>query len=213
MKAVFHNLGLGDHILCNGLIRELYKKHKELGLFVLNRNYDNIKFMYSDLDKLQLLKVDDDCDEYSYIDSLKNLDVIHLAGNTHGVGFEKAFYERAGVDFEKKWSGFYLPRNRKIEINLFRKLGLKEGEYVFIHEWKDKRISDIDGYVNVRPLKELGGIFDFCYIIENAEEIHCMESSFKNLIEFLDLKNNSLYFYKGRHGSQFLSRLRWRDIA
>jgi len=40
-----------------------------------------------------------------------------------------------------------------------------------------------------------------------------MESSFKNLIEFLDLKNNNLYFYKGRHESQSLSRLRWRDVA
>ena len=205
MKALLHHLGLGDHIICNGLVRELHKIYGEMALFVSHKNLNNISFMFSDLDNLWLIPVDReaDCFKFGYFD------IINVSGNISGPDFDKVFYQRGGVDFQKKWDSFYLPRDAKLEKGLFDSLGLVENEYAFIHEWGNSSISDVLDMRNIRPLPELGGIFDFCYIIENAAEIHCMESSFKNLVEFLNVKDKKLYFHSCRRNSISASRLNW----
>lgn len=212
MIALFHNLGLGDHIICNGLVRELYKIHQPLMLFVLERNQVNVRHMFSDLQELSLNVIPNDRNPYQFVEQEK-MNVINVAGNAHGYGFERAFYERAGIDYSKKWDSFKIPRNMDVEIELFKKLSLKEGEYSFIHEWGNKKIKNVPNMVNVRPLKELGPFFDFGYTIENAVEIHCMESSFKNLVEFLNLKTDLLFFHvNGRTASRSESKLGWTEI-
>ena len=218
MKALFHNLGLGDHIVCNGLVRELCKKCGEMYLFSHEKNAKNVCFMFSDLEGLSVVPIDNDIRSFNdlterYEKLLSTLDVVNVAGGTHGCGFEKAFYTRANVGFEKKWDSFYLPRDLESEKLLFKQLGLKELDYVFVHEWGCNSIEDVPNVVNVRPHVNLGSFFDFCYIIENALEIHCMESSFKNLIEFLDLRTSKLVFYShGREGSMSKSKLNWEVV-
>tara|TARA_R110000824_G_scaffold218435_4_gene405097 strand:+ start:5554 stop:6198 length:645 start_codon:yes stop_codon:yes gene_type:complete len=214
MKALLHNLGLGDHILCNGLVRELCKREESLSLFVLEKNAKNVAFMFSDLDNLNLIEVDNGIHSFDDIgiNDIGDFEIINVSGNTHGNGFERKFYERAKVDFEKKWESFHVPRCIDKEKKLFDSLGLVEGEYSFVHEWNKLSIPDNPPLRNVRPFMELGDFFDFGYLIENAAEIHCMESSFKNLIEFLDLKTSFLRFYKGREGSKSLSRLNWEEV-
>ena len=47
MIYIYHHLGLGDHIICNGLVRFLQKKHNQVSLFCYQHNIENVSFMYS----------------------------------------------------------------------------------------------------------------------------------------------------------------------
>ena len=38
---IYHHLGIGDHIICNGLVRNFYKKHECIDLFCYNYNEKN----------------------------------------------------------------------------------------------------------------------------------------------------------------------------
>ena len=54
MILIHHHLGLGDHIVCNGLVRNLIQKNQIYGIFVKKHNVDNVMFMYKDLKNLKL---------------------------------------------------------------------------------------------------------------------------------------------------------------
>ena len=51
MKRIFliHHLGLGDHIVCNGLVRELIKKCDLIYFPVKHHNFATVKFMFRDI--------------------------------------------------------------------------------------------------------------------------------------------------------------------
>ena len=75
-------------------------------------------------------------------------------------------------------------------------------EYLFVHddperdrhfkeEFVDKRIKTI------RPIdhKDIG-LFDFIYTIENAKEVHVMNSSFSCLIDTMKISTNKLFLHE-----------------
>jgi len=58
-------------------------------------------------------------------------------------------------------------------------------------------------------------IFHFCKLFEEAHQIHCMESSFRSLVETLNIQGD-LYFHNFREGaSGFLGNSTiqpWKEI-
>ena len=136
-------------------------------------------------------------------------DVVRIGSYTKGflqdrsVRFDEEFYKQAGVDFQKRWDDFYCPRDTDAEQRLFNKLcGIgTEGKYIFLHEDRSRNLIinrelissklkvvspipfNFHGHTNSYPF------FDYRYILENAAEIHCIESSFCAFVEGLKLKN------------------------
>ena len=43
-----HHLGLGDHIICNGMINYLTNYFNKIYIPVKEKNFDNIKYLYKD---------------------------------------------------------------------------------------------------------------------------------------------------------------------
>jgi hypothetical protein len=81
------------------------------------------------------------------------------------------------------------------EIELFDELGCKKGEYQFLHEDPQRNFLVNRKYLNpnlkvITPNKLLknSNFFNYGYVLENAAEIHCIESSFAALIESLDIR-------------------------
>jgi hypothetical protein len=103
------------------------------------------------------------------------------------------------MDFKKMWSDFYLERDLDKEKQLFNSLNLKEGEYIFINEDSDRGfVLDKNKYRN--DMKVVSSelpcpLFDLCYIIENAKEVHLMESSIKCLSDHLNIKTDKLFYH------------------
>jgi hypothetical protein len=199
---IHHHLGLGDHIICNGLVRKLYKQHKETFLFVKENNYDNVKFMYRDLSKLKLIK-GDDAYAVKYIRD-NNLNKFYLRVGHENMSplflFDESFYAQLIIPFEERWKSFYIHRDENKEQELYHKLNKNNEKYALIHNKGSDSVDRINYDLVNDGLKKIfveksETIFDYIKLIENAEEIHCIDSSFIHLVNSLDLDNKK-FFHK-----------------
>ena len=110
-----------------------------------------------------------------------------------------------------------MERDRDAEEKLLLKLNPQKLPFVFIHDDKDRGfILNKDHILNknlhIIENDTSENIFHFIGILEKAEEVHCMESSFKTLVD-LYCKQEKLFFrdFRGHPlGSQ--SNKNWKTI-
>jgi hypothetical protein len=117
-------------------------------------------------------------------------------------------YHMTNIDYNDWSSYFKIKRNKEKEDLLYYNiLGLKDNEeYILVSKNygthpnyskypivvnTEKKIVELDFYENFN-------LFDWCKVIENANEIHMIDSSINYLIEILTLKSKSLYLYSRR---------------
>ncbi|TSC68811.1 MAG: hypothetical protein G01um101456_485 [Parcubacteria group bacterium Gr01-1014_56] len=111
-----------------------------------------------------------------------------------GIPAERQFYALAGIPHKKKWSSFYVERDRGREQNLFARIAPKES-YIFIHDdalYGARMLPQkLPAHLKVvRAQKDLtDNIFDYCTVIERAEEIHVVDSVFMFLVDCLPYQN------------------------
>lgn len=190
MKYIHHHFGFGDHIVCNGLIRNFYKKYGELSLFCYNHNLENVLYMYRDLDNLNVIGVDSDQSATKYAIE-NNLDYIQIGFSKlyqlmPRLSCDKAFYEIAGLDFSVRFDEFYFQRDLEKEERVLNELNPSGDKYIFVHDDPEREftldINKINSKLKVVRNDKKFKIFDYLTLLENAEEIHFMQSSFKELI-------------------------------
>jgi len=208
MLFIYHHMGLGDHIICNGLIREIYERkfsqYSNIFLFCKIINYYSVTFMYKDLNKLSVIPIPNDKYVEKYITNIKEAhDLIKIGfekRNLHHKYFDEDFYKIAGFDFNLRWEKFFVSRDHNSERKLFEELGIKKNDYVFIHEDKTRNYLIDKSFVKNKDLRIINpfftdNIFDWCTVLENAKEIHCIDSSFKLLADSLKLKTKELFLH------------------
>ena len=231
-KYLYPHIGLGDLIICNGLIRACCKKFDKITTFCKPWDATSVKFMFRDVSNLEILELDDPGArkvvesqplEQQVILGLHGPNPIRPKSFETGSTFDELFYQQVGLDFNKRWSEFYVERDVKKEKEFFNTLNLTEGEYIFVHDDHSRgfRISD-DRIVNknlkvFRPSKELtDNVFDYCYLIENAKEIHCMDSTFKHITDSLNPSAEKLFYHIAIRGvtpyNITKSRLNWEYV-
>lgn len=104
-------------------------------------------------------------------------------------------YELAGVPIEKLKNLEY-ERNIQKEIELFDMVYPRDN-YILVHRGSDYGSPiDIDGD-NVVEFTPVEGytIFDWRKVIENASEIHCIDSSLLNFVDRIEGLNAELFYY------------------
>lgn len=195
---IYHHLGLGDHITCHGIIRHYCEIYEKVTICVKTQNYTNVKYMFNDILNLSYI-IGSESDIIEKLNFFKNKSDILCIGsvtlngwdgsllNPNNGNFEEQFYKMGNVPFDYKYNKFYINRNMDKEIELFNSLDLKKGEYIFVHhdgtgireEYLDRNIKQVFPATNA--------FFDWIYVIENAKEVHCMDSSFICLVDCLNL--------------------------
>jgi hypothetical protein len=203
MKYIYHHLGLGDHIICNGLVREYSKQFSEIIIFCKQHNYESVSFMFSDLKNLRIL-IGDDNYVLNYLRTIPEQNIIRIGYTGYNWGnlnlnFERTFYFQAGLDFNKRWDSFKLIRDKNKEIQLFNVFGFKEKEYIFVHQDKERNFLIDNKYLKNKKIifMEKGltlNIFDYLYLIENATEVHVIESCLAFIIDSLQLQEDKNLF-------------------
>lgn len=195
---LYPHLGLGDLFICNGLVREICSKttNEDFTIVVKPDSFQTISFMLKDVINLKVVSLCSgnfstpesriEVEQYASIKKMQILKIGHEL-MPQDVNFDKAFYKQFNLDFKKRWSSFHVSRNEKSEKALLEKLDIK-GPYLFVHSdeprgMKIERMID-SGVRIIRAKTSLSeNMFDYLSLIEGAEEIHCIESSFMFMID------------------------------
>ena len=117
------------------------------------------------------------------------------------------FYKQFNLPFKYRFNKSYWKRDLKKEKSLFNRLVGKDKNYVFIHDDASRNLNinnkNIDPNFKIirNDTNEL--IFNFGLILENAKEIHIMESSFRQIIEVLNIRTKKLFLYKQGRSSEY----------
>ncbi len=134
---------------------------------------------------------------YLIQNKIENVKIIGFNLLSNSKNLELQFYEMAGLPIESKWDKFYINRDIEKEKKIFNLNELEKDNYIFLHKGDyDIREEYISKGLKVVEPKD-HGLFDWMYVIENAKEIHCIDSSFLCLIDCMDLKNEiNLYNHR-----------------
>lgn len=195
-----HNL-LGDHIMCHGIVREYAGRYERVGLFTRPRFAPFVRFMFRDLPNVEVIEIETQREKHLYpiknfftlgrkrYDRIKKIWDVDFET---GIPSEYQFYKIAEVPFEKKWENFHVERDEAGEKALEAKVNLP-AHYVFVHDdhrypIDDERIVSTLAKFRVGP-GLTDNLFDFRGVIERAEEVHVIDSSFMFLIDCLQYDN------------------------
>lgn len=192
MIYVHHHLGLGDHIVCNAIVRNLYKKYGKLMLAVKKHNYESIKNLYNDLHiEFHVVNSDADC-----VPMYSTMPFIRIGFENCRSDWEQSFYDQVGLPYEKRFSDFFISRNFEKENNLKDTVAPKE-DYCFCNISASTGKYDIPintklQKVYLSPVTD--SIFDWLSVIESAKEIHTIDSSVFQLIKQLKLNCRKVFY-------------------
>jgi len=210
MKYIYHHLGLGDHIICNGLVRCMIKPNEKYTMFVKEHNLDSVRFMYKDLKNLVFLVGDDDfARNFIHVNNIskENLIIAGFGRHPNSKEFDDSFYLQNNLPFKYRWDKFYVERDYESEKKIFKMYDVNENDYVFVHD-DNKRNININNtkIVNknlkvIKPNKKLtSNIFDYCYLMENSAELHFIDSSFRLLYDSLLNQKENLFYHVNYDG-------------
>lgn len=187
MNLLTH-LGLGDHLITYGLVRELSFKYDKINLYCKINNLSSLLSIYKGSNVfLSVVDSEDAAFKKMAINPFDSLKIGYISQSETEQDFARSFYQMANIDFEIK---------NKYSIGL-SDVQLKRYDDIFIHDTSEFKIN-IEGFrPNYATTPDITQYFD---IIENAKEIHIIESSFKQLIEFMNPKGK-LFLHKFKNKS------------
>ncbi len=203
-----HHSRLGDQFIMNGAIREYCKKYDNVGIFSIPKYHQFVSYMFRDLDNLHIELAPTNRSRRYF--ALKNFftrkyeRIVNARDEDLETGIlpELQFYKMLGVDHDKKWSSFFVEREPNREKRLLDTL-THGNPYIFIHD--DSRypinFSKItSARTRVSPKESLtNNVLDYCSLIEQADEIHVIDSSFMFLIDQLVYENPSQKLFVHRY--------------
>lgn len=190
------HLGLGDAFILNGLVRAVSKESDLVVFPVKHRNIPTVKQMWSDVKNVKIVGVENDAEADAMLASHRGesirLGMFGSKWNGGKPGWDKQFYVTAGVPFEDRWGQFSIGNRSANE----HKLNCEK--FAVIHEDASR------GYVianDRRPsipsftLWPSETLFDFLWMLENAEEIHAIDSSVAILADSIQTKASRLVLH------------------
>lgn len=212
---IHHHLGLGDHIICNGLVRYVIDRGNfdKISLVVTQRNLQNVERMFRDRKEIEFYTVEKDSDFVPQ----KNVPVLRLGfEKCRNMEFDKSFYECAMVPFSSRWTSWHVDRDLEKEQEIISYLNINE-DYIFVHDKSSTGNYDLNIKSDFRQVKPTKipcekSIFDWIGVIENAKEIHAINSSFVHLIDSVKTKGKLYYHDIKPNTVKFSLKKNWEFV-
>lgn len=202
MKYVYHHLGLGDHIITNGLVHYYQEQFGEVTIFSKRRNLANVEYMYRHNDNIHVIchgsGEDSDVHEYIKENNIKE-DALYIGfeqldGGSVTDTFDQQFYTKNNLPWSVRFDYFNFQRDYEKENQVYEELNPDNEEYVFIHG--DIDLSKVRQDLKIIRNPENHGVFDILKLIENATECHLMESSIKCLVNSYKFEKPKFFYHQ-----------------
>lgn len=217
---VYHHLGLGDHIICNGLVRRLFSDLRPDRIFVpaKRRNYYTVASMYLDEPHICIVPVEGDADVPGLIQREICDELIQVGfSKTRLEDFDVSFYDCVGIPFEARWTDCRVARDAERESGLEEALRIgRDEDFILVHDTGSvgRFVLNIDSsrrVVHMPPVPITNCMLDWCSIAEKAQEVHCIDSSFIHLAQSLNVKRG--FFHDVRPAvTKFSLRKEWTVV-
>lgn len=209
---IHHHLGLGDHVVCNGMVRFCLKNlgSSKVRVVVKNKYVDSVSQMYRDERNIELQPVETDSNFYNLPLEWNKVKLVRA-------GFEKcrridwavSLYDSVGISFNERWDSFYYERNKQEEEKLVQTINPPE-RFALVHNVSsvgkfDLKLDTDLPIINVSPVDGFG-VFSWLGMVERAQEVHCIDSSFAHLVESFFGINKNLNFHDVKNDGVIFSR-------
>jgi hypothetical protein len=204
MKYIYHHLGLGDHIICNGIVRHYQEIYDDVTVFCKPCYSTNVKYMYRDNQKIIVLPIGEKSDVVDYINQ-NNIesDLIVVGFDKPGFNttktFDEWFYNTVDLPFEYRFSKFKFERNNEKENEVYNELNPNNEQYIYVHDDKERGFEinrdELKSDLKIIENDKRFLMFDMLKIIENATEVHSMQTGMKDLINSFNFKKPNFYLH------------------
>jgi hypothetical protein len=214
---IHHHLGLGDHFVCNGLVNFISRHQTDtIDLICKKHNFPTVECLYSENDKINVVPLEFNGDEISKIDEygkIQNKSILRIGFYyCDPTNWDKSFYKQVGIDFIERYRFFKLPKLQSGSL-----LPLPDKKFIFVHNQSSDGIFDLKIESNLDKIlvkkEDTNNLLSYINLIENAEEIHCINSSLFHLIDSMSNITNKLYYHNIRkHPYNFQVSAKWSII-
>lgn len=188
IKLITLHLGLGDAIICAGLVSKLAEKQKVI-VPCYNHNFESVNSLFSETKNIIIQMVNNDADIIELSKEIPTIKIGQFKESMDGYDFPSKFYEDAEVDYNERYL-FNIPKTFTSELRLKKFLLLLNKSSLGIHKLKGLDITQ-----NVFVKKESNSnlvvyepypahtILTYVEHIRKATEIHCVDTAFLHLVE------------------------------
>jgi hypothetical protein len=229
-------VGLGDAFVMNAIVHEYAKKCNKLYYPAKGNLFETIDCLYQDYDNIEVWRFYNPLQEEIFIETYGLLKIKSppLVGTEiHRVGCDpewihihwpQQIYENFEIPFEKRYSNFRMPNYIYGCQELYNRLNPDNQPYILVHRNSSDHPNgiplDIEKFRSDKgwaPLKiiEVGegqtdNMMQYKMLIENAVEVHCIPSSFFNLVDsMVDKIKGQPFFHDIRKNSLMKVNSRW----
>ena len=214
------HFGLGDNLICLGLIRALAEKNPEIRyhLACLPQYYHSIAWMLQDTKNIFPTVVT------SGREARQLATFLNASYQTIGIDnidikrFDESFYAEYDVPFEYRWSKAAVPPGPQSEA-LYERLNPQNESFMLVCRTESGNNTYPLKIENPSKLKVIEiypathNIFDWTKLVENASEIHSIDTSFLHFVEnvLYGKSGGRLYYHlaKKKLKSAFTRKLPW----
>ena len=218
---IHHHLGLGDHFVCNGIVNYISKiTEAHISVICKQQNYVTVCCLYSEDKNISIIPIDTDCEDqiqqvnrYAIENDFRLLRFGFGDDHIDPKAWDMSFYKELGIDFIERYRSFKLPKMPPETL-----LPVPSHKYIFVHDESSEGKYDLKILSNLPQIcvnkTDTDNILAYIGLIQNAEEIHCVNSSLFHLVDSMSNITKKLYYHDIRlHPYSFQVSARWAIIG
>lgn len=216
-------LYLGDAFVINALVHKWAQEAHHVHVPTLPQYVHTLQCLYSDHDNITVVPYLGQAHEAEYIQKhnlhvinfrtiyeLTNLPLKHRDAPVQvPVCWDRQIYEYFDVPYSRRYKDFQLPRHIPQSESLFEKLNPHHEPYVLWHGHSHTQVHAVrvDLYAwrkaagmadkKIIPIEtgHTANLLDYMKLIEHADEIHCIPSSFHCLVDSVWHRTQAVLFF------------------
>ena len=186
---LYHHLGLGDHFICNALVLTVAKQYDKVHLISWSRNLPTVNHLYADYENIEVHGIVNEPQDIIELSKALQLQVLAVGFQHCDVNdFEASFYRQLNLDPDIQYSEFRLPSDLANANQMYQNWYQEHGseDYIFVHDTSSVRKFDLKISGNMlqyrTDVSQTRDLLDYIVLIQNAREIHVINSSIQALI-------------------------------